>query len=82
MKQINNIEYFQDHTATSTSSSTKMLAWQAWKIGPGKSYCWTDMVQVVRKISPLKVLLSSNESTPWVTECSETYGNKNILNSK
>ncbi len=43
VKQMNNIEYFQDHTAKSTTLSSKMLVWQAWKIGSGKLYRWCDM---------------------------------------
>ena len=81
MKQVNNIEYFQEQTGTDslTTPLTKMLVWQAWNIGPGKWHYWRDLDNIVTKISPLKILLSSNECTPWITECLERSGNECIL---
>jgi hypothetical protein len=75
VKQINNIEYTQIHTAQSSKISTEVRVWQSWRIGPGKVYKWSDFEQTVQKITPLNVFYSANVSINWITDSYEKAGN-------
>ncbi|CAF1460275.1 unnamed protein product, partial [Rotaria sordida] len=68
VKQINNIEYIQHQTTSSTKTSTEVRVWQYWKIGPGKLYRLCDLQKNNVKINPLNVFFSTNVSVPWVND--------------
>ena len=78
VKQINNIEYTQNHTPQSTTTSTEVRVWQYWQIGPGKVYRWSSFGQTVQKISPLNVFHSTNVSINWITDSYEKAGSISI----
>ncbi|CAF3157820.1 unnamed protein product, partial [Rotaria sp. Silwood2] len=68
VKQINNIEYIQRQTTSSTKKSTELRVWQYWKVGPGKLYRLCDLQKNNVKINPLNVFFSTNVSVPWVND--------------
>ncbi|CAF4541313.1 unnamed protein product, partial [Rotaria sp. Silwood2] len=68
VKQINNIEYIQHQTTSSTKTSTELRVWQYWKVGPGKLYRLCDLQKNNIKINLLNVFFSTNVSVPWVND--------------
>ena len=79
VKKINNIEYTQGYTTSSTTMPSEVRVWQSWKVGPGKVYRWSDFEQTVQEISPLNVFHVVNVSTAWIIDSYEKDGDMIIL---
>lgn len=74
VKQMNNIQYRRDDQERSNQAPIEIRAWQAYDIGVGRTYQWSDFETTVQQISLLRIISSKNVLSSWIIDSQERSG--------